>query len=451
MSSFLAISGSCCQSQLLFFNMDQKKRILPLPKTRTRIEGRMPVAMVIWFSSVWTACATMLSGTSTEISKASAPSAQKIIVNKWPTGTTPLGFYFFQNVSDFTSPTSADTDSDSKNEDTDSSKPDEKNVNSEEVYGAFIDSIIFFGDIKEKTKNARMLLEEALKYYKTHNYLESRSISLFAWQDLATATIYRPMNNEANKIRIYPSGSRQVTSNSVLLEEGKTQRALLFTFLQSSFALQEEVWDSAGWFRYKAATFERWVEFDLLTWYKDAYDLDKFGKGEQSEQYKVRYKKNVLDKGPNFNYFTPKGVRSGKGIIKKIETSEGTLIVNMRADPEDIADYGRGEFKHPIGFMRHLSDFTRKMWTKYEWVSDGDMWRRNRYKAIHEIVFTLYYPGTDGNEFPIGKFGLNRLIGASINWKDYRVKDGTFQDLLKEKGIYWLHPEIPDMGMPSIH
>ena len=334
-----------------------------------------------------------------------------------------------------------------KPEESEPSKPERKNLNSTEAYGTFVDSIIFSENIKEKTKTAKILLEKAQKDYEGRNYSKSRSISLSAWQDLMKSTSYRAMNIGSNKIRIYPSGSRQVTSNTVLLEEGKTRRALSLVFLKSSYALQEKMWDSARWFRYKETTFERWVEFDLLKWYKDVYDLDGSGKG----QYEVRYKNNVLAKGPNFTYFDSKGVGSSKGIIKSIKISKGKLIVNMRANPEDMTDNWRGEFKHPLGFMRHLSDFTRQMWTKYEWVSHDDAWRKNRYKAIHEVVFTLYYPGTDGTEHPIGKFGLNRLIGASIDWKDYRVKDGTFQDLLKEKGTYWLHPEIPDMGMPSIH
>ena len=45
-------------------------------------------------------------------------------------------------------------------------------------------------------------------------------------------------------------------------------------------------------------------------------------------------------------------------------------------------------------------------------------------------------------------FGLTRSVGESLNVLRKSIKDGTFQDLLKEKGTYWIHPQIPDIGTP---
>ena len=78
------------------------------------------------------------------------------------------------------------------------------------------------------------------------------------------------------------------------------------------------------------------------------------------------------------------------------------------------------------------------------------------YKKVEEIVITLsyqdykdfYHGRYRGPEIPIAKFGLTRSVGESVNLLDTSIKDGTFQDLLKEKGTYWLHPQIPDIGTP---
>ena len=73
-----------------------------------------------------------------------------------------------------------------------------------------------------------------------------------------------------------------------------------------------------------------------------------------------------------------------------------------------------------------------------------------RFRGIKEIELVVYYPGgQSGAENQIARFGIGGKALEDVNWGDIHPRDGTFQDLLKKEGTYWLHPQIPDMGTPA--
>lgn len=289
--------------------------------------------------------------------------------------------------------------------------------NTEAVTKASVDSVALYRELKQRTELAKILIARARAEFKKENYAKCEAMA-----DSARSVIY----SKEVQIRAIPN-----TGNPIIQDAWNTADDAGAVWGNSYRARQEIAWDSAGWFRYDKGTFERKVEFDILSWYINWMDSP------------------VGDDTPTFDYsFLRNG--SIKRIIKTIKFSSGILTINMRAEPNDIVDVRYSQrttqLKHPIDFMRDFKGLTHKIFSE-----PGLLNRRMRirYKEVNEIVFTLYYPGKiRETEIPIAKFGLTRSVGESVRWEDISFKDGTFQDFLKEKGTYWLHHEVPDMGTP---
>lgn len=313
-----------------------------------------------------------------------------------------------------------------------------------------VDSMALYKELKQKTELAKILMEKARAELKKENYGKSYS--------LADSAQYLPIKNMSwLPLEFWfwsPDRIRDKTGNSIILQDAwETYLAALAIAVESDLSMQEILMDSAGWFRYGKGTLERQFEFDILRWYFGGVVIDSYI--EYTEGQRSFYADAMYPEGPSFFYGYAGHYRGHyppyRRIIKSVRFSNGILTVNLRADPDDIGDPTKEFKQHPLKFMKKFHDFiytvwgTRNIWKKR--ITQKKM--RNRYKKVEEIVITLYYPGKQkGTEIPIAKFGLTRSVGESVNLGDTSIKDGTFQDLLKEKGTYWLHPQIPDMGTP---
>ena len=281
-------------------------------------------------------------------------------------------------------------------------------------------------------------------------YAKLRRNTHVARAKLRRAEVELDSNNTLKAIALADSASNSVLIG-IPLVPGHTnediRRALrlhddAFLFLHRASRIHhEDVFESAGWFRYRRGTLGRKFEQDFLRWYRrtsswivTVEDLDK--------------------RGPYFDYSFLKG-GSRRRIIKSITLSGRTLSVNLRANPDEMAKLYRStgmiELKHPIKTLGEFKLLLVELWKQPKNHFLAEKWNdaRNRYSEVDEIVLTLYFQGsTRGTETPIAKFGLSRSAAKAFDRSIHSVRDGIFQDLLKAKGTYWLHPDIPDMGTP---
>ena len=194
--------------------------------------------------------------------------------------------------------------------------------------------------------------------------------------------------------------------------------------------IEEAEWDSMGFFRYEKGTVERAAEVRAIRWV--------FGAGPV----------NDWRSEPVVEYSFLKGGRKFR-IVKNISVENGRLTINMHTAPYDIVKraYSAGSvsFSHPLKLMRDFRLLCYNLWSTHP-----SEWSVKRFRGIKEIELIVYYPGgQSGTETPIARFGIGRKALEGANWGDIRTKDGTFQDLMKKKGTYWLHSEVPDMGTPA--
>ena len=191
--------------------------------------------------------------------------------------------------------------------------------------------------------------------------------------------------------------------------------------------IEEAEWDSMGFFRYEKGTVERAAEVRAIRWV--------FGAGPV----------NDWRSEPVVEYSGGRKLR----IVKNISVENGRLTINMHTEQYDIVKraYSAGSvsFSHPLKLM---SDFRLLCYNL--WSTHPNEWSVKRFRGIKEIELVVYYPGRQSDtETPIARFGIGRKALEGANWGDIRTKDGTFQDLMKKKGTYWLHSEVPDMGTPA--
>ena len=212
-------------------------------------------------------------------------------------------------------------------------------------------------------------------------------------------------------------------SDPILKDAWNTQMKL--NGLDADIYLKEKEieYTSKHWIRYPARSLERMFEIIIIDWYKS--DV-------------------LMNEGSVFDYsFIRRGLR--KSIVKNIEFSNGKLSISLRADPDDFVDLNYRErsidYKHPLKFMREFRSLLIAMWrSKWEYNIE-------KYSRVAEIEFSFYYAGSrSGTEQIIAKFGLTRNAVQSTSFAKLRHRDGTFQDFIKQKGTYWLHQAIPDMG-----
>ena len=194
--------------------------------------------------------------------------------------------------------------------------------------------------------------------------------------------------------------------------------------------IEEAEWDSMGFFCYEKGTVERAAEMQAIHWV--------FGAGPM----------NDWRSEPVVDYSFLKSGRKVR-IVKNISVENGRLTINMRTEPYDIVKraYSAGSvsFSHPLKLMQDFRQLCYSLWSTHP-----NEWLVERFRGIKEIELVVYYPGgQSGTETPIARFGIGRKALEGANWGDIRTKDGTFQDLMKKKGTYWLHSEVPDMGTPA--
>lgn len=196
----------------------------------------------------------------------------------------------------------------------------------------------------------------------------------------------------------------------------------------ASLGIEEAKWDSMGFFRYEKETVERAAEERVIRW---VFGVPKDRDNEPVVDY------SFLKRGRKLR------------IVKSISVEDGRLTINMRPEPDDIVkkDYSAGQisFIHPVDLLKNFRYLCYQLWS-----TRPSEWLVKRFRGIEEIELVVYYPGgQSGTENQIARFGIGRKALEGTSWRDIHPRDGTFQDLLKKKGTYWLHPEVPDMGTPA--
>ena len=196
----------------------------------------------------------------------------------------------------------------------------------------------------------------------------------------------------------------------------------------AKLGIEEAKWDSMGFFRYEKGTVERAAEERVIRW---AFGVPKDRDNEPVVDY------SFLKRGRKLR------------VVKNISVEDGRLTINMRPEPDDIVkrDYSAGQisFIHPVGLLKNFRYLCYQLWS-----TRPSEWLVKRFRGIEEIELVVYYPGgQSGTENQIARFGIGRKALEGTSWRDIHPRDGTFQDLLKKKGTYWLHPEVPDMGTPA--
>ena len=319
---------------------------------------------------------------------------------------------------------------------------------------ASINKTTVYEKIKKRTEHAKILLDRAIIEFNDTNYIKSMELADSVHGEGLVPYLFILWGSGPDSVFIrfgntFKSSSLQtVALNQIVQDSWDIQEEAYSIMIESNYSLLEIFWNNAGWFRYGEGTFERQVEFDILSWYKESPS----GSEWNDREYIDRLKNHTIREGPNFDYGFLKG-GSIKRIVKSIEFSAGILLIRMRADPDDLVEVNFSkntiEFKHPREFLKKFRKFIRSIWN----LNGSSSWKyQNQNREVNEIIISLYYPGSDqGTENPIAKFGLTRPVGEHVKWNDIKVNDGTFQDFLKENGTYWLHSQIPDMGTPIQH
>ena len=237
---------------------------------------------------------------------------------------------------------------------------------------------------------------------------------------------------EAPEASPKPKKLEEAVVDSVALYQTRFYQTLdqVKTETRAMLRIEEAEWDSMGFFRYEKGTVERAAEMQAIHWV--------FGAGPV----------NDWRSEPVVEYSFLKGGRKFR-IVKNISVENGRLTINMHTEPYGIVkraySAGNVSFSHPLKLMRDFRQLCYNLWSTHP-----NEWDVKRFRGIKEIELVVYYPGgQSGTETPIARFGIGRKALEGANWGDIGAKDGTFQDLMKKKGTYWLHSEVPDMGTPA--
>lgn len=142
-----------------------------------------------------------------------------------------------------------------------------------------------------------------------------------------------------------------------------------------------------------------------------------------------------------------------KPLVKSIDFDNGSLSVALRVGSDAYRlDIVKGEvvLEHPIETMRNSMRFFRQIFRPKGWPDS----REREFQKVKKVTMTLYFPGEQhSTEVVLARYGLSRSVFEDVwdrkQWGKMKVKDGTFQDLLKAKGLYYLHRDMPDLGTPS--
>ncbi len=277
---------------------------------------------------------------------------------------------------------------------------------------AVVDSVALYKTLDRMVNKAERLIPLAQAAYDDNRFHEARSLADSIYNFRLKGITDNLKNKHPKKLRL-------------------TDLQLLADKIQifADFGIEEAKWDSMGFFRYEGGTVERAAEERVIQWAFRAPHL-------------TRESKPVVDYS-----FLKRGRKLR--VIKNISVENGRLTINMRLEPDGIVkkDYSAGSvlFIHPVELLKNFRRLCYDLWSAHP-----NEWLVKRFRSIKEIELVVYYPGgQSGTENQIARFGIGRKALEGANWRDIGAKDGTFQDLMKKKGTYWLHPEVPDMGTPA--
>ena len=142
----------------------------------------------------------------------------------------------------------------------------------------------------------------------------------------------------------------------------------------------------------------------------------------------------------------------GKRIVKDIGFNEGSLTVALRVGSDAYkVDYTEGTvtLMHPVKTVENLSSFIRHVYRPRRWPE----LRAREFQRVKNITAVLYFPGEQLSvEIVFARLGLSRVAFNKAAerklWRKVKAEDGTFQDLLKTEGLYYLYRDVPDLGTP---
>ena len=276
---------------------------------------------------------------------------------------------------------------------------------------AVVDSVALYKTLDRMVNKAERMIPLAQAAYDDNRFHEARSLA----DSVSNSHLKGITDNLKNK---HPKNLRLFELKMIA---GKIR-------MFADLGIEEAKWDSMGFFRYEKGTVERAAEERVIRW---AFGVPK----DQDKEPVVDY--SFLKRGRELR------------IVKNIYVEDGRLTINMRPEPDDVVkrDYNAGQvsFIHPVDLLKNFRYLCYQLWS-----TRPSEWLVKRFRGIKEIELVVYYPGgQSGTENQIARFGIGRKALEGISWRDIHPRDGTFQDLLKKKGTYWLHPEIPDMGTPA--
>ncbi len=277
---------------------------------------------------------------------------------------------------------------------------------------AVVDSVVLYKTLDRMVNKAERMIPLAQAAYDDNRFHEARSLA----DSVSNSHLKGITDNLKNK---HPKNLRLFELKMI------ADKIRIF----ADFGIEEAKWDSMGFFRYEKGTVERAAEERVVQWTFRAPHL-------------TRESKPVVDYS-----FLKRGRKLR--VIKNISVENGRLTINMRPNPDEIVkrDYSVGKvtFIHPVKFLNNFRRLCYDLWSTHP-----NEWLVKRFRGIKELELVAYYPGDQaGTENQIARFGISRKALEGANWRDIRAKDGTFQDLMKKKGTYWLQPEVPDMGTPA--
>lgn len=308
---------------------------------------------------------------------------------------------------------------------------------------------LMYREFYEQMQDTHSLTVDARRELEAGNYLAALSLARSAhsqtgvgvgkWRVIGLLVEYDKywvMSNEGKK-------DRYILSNSIMKAREATKEEAFRVLFEAQALQLGSVLERARWLHTERGTLERHVELTILAWYED---LPEYMDWDQD--YTHRYIDRFNSSYPEFDY----GELGGrtKRIVKDIAFADGTLKISLRADPEEVAkiSYSKGtvEFQYPRQTLEHLLRFIRSFWKQRTALVSAWALNPALYAGVNEVEFSLEFPNEDGTEGPILTCGLARSVAAGIqDWGKVKVKSGTFQTLMRERGSYWIHPQLPDL------
>ena len=287
----------------------------------------------------------------------------------------------------------------------------------QEIKSEPVDSIALYNEFREKVRVLRELTSQGEAAFRRGDALEAvRLLSGAAYG-------------------IYVKGLPAIlpgSNNPAIQDAWEAQKECSLVLSRARRHLSQNLCEKHWRFVSAKGTMEREMEFDILGWFRSTmvrgHELEDFSRKESLDErgYEVE------------GYDVMKTPPPSRRIVKNVKFSNGTLTASIRLDMRDIADISNSEgtlsLKHPLELMSEFRDHTYAIWGK-----TSTFLKKEIYKDVDEIQLSVYFPGAArGTETVILKVGLDRSAAESADWGHISSKDGTFQDLMKERGTYLL-------------